>query len=29
MFGDVVMGVHHSLFEEALEELKEKKVCWP
>lgn len=25
MFGDVVMGVHHSLFEEALEELKEKK----
>eukprot|EP00284_Hemiselmis_tepida_P018593 CAMPEP_0174930390 /NCGR_PEP_ID=MMETSP1355-20121228/31135_1 /TAXON_ID=464990 /ORGANISM="Hemiselmis tepida, Strain CCMP443" /LENGTH=947 /DNA_ID=CAMNT_0016176681 /DNA_START=131 /DNA_END=2971 /DNA_ORIENTATION=- len=25
MYGDVVMGVHHSHFEEALEELKEKK----
>lgn len=25
MFGDVVMGVHHSHFEEALDELKEKR----
>jgi pyruvate,orthophosphate dikinase len=25
MYGDVVMGVSHGLFEEALEELKESK----